>query len=188
MVIFDPLEEWAVNARSWFKKDYKVIHGDLDKVVSFLRLNFEKDFILIYVPKCNAEEKELDILSKIIIQAQNGFKIGRHSRKITFVADELDMGFKSGYCQRNTDSNFAFICKRGRHYGVNLVGISQRINQVDICFRGNLSAIFLFRMAESRDVATVNNYLGSEFGSQFKELNNYEYICKIGSQVIVKKK
>jgi DNA helicase HerA-like ATPase len=175
------LEEWAINARSWFKKGYKVIRGDLDMLAKFLSLNFLKSWVIIYVPNTGDEEEELNILSKIVLEAQNGYKMKQHSRKLTFVVDELDLGFPSSRNPMN--KYFTEICRRGRHSGINLLGMSQRINQVNITFRSNLSAVFIFRQAEYRDMQAAIQYFGKEWHETIKNLDNYQYICRAGSKI-----
>ena len=46
---------------------------------------------------------------------------------------------------------FAEMCSRGRHYGLDMIGVSQRIAEVSTRFRGNCSETVVFRQKGPRD-------------------------------------
>ena len=75
-------------------------------------------------------------------------------------------------------NKFYFICCRGRQWGINIVGISQRMSLVDLPFRANLSDLFVFRLADYNDLSTAAAMLGKPYKSTLSMLPNYKYIYK----------
>ena len=118
---------------------------------------------------------------------QSGYMAETSKAKITLVVDEMDLSFPSGIRQRNPKHGFLGLCLRGRHYGINLVGISQRPKLVDISFRANMSAVYLFMLAEPDDIDVAIKLVGREYAQTFRNLNKYQYVYKAGNCVKVKK-
>ena len=174
---FDPLGDFTSGA---------TVVDDYDKLVNLLFKNWRHGFRISYRPEFGAEIAELDKLSKMLVLLQYGYGL-QHWGKLTFVVDELDEGFPSGITQRNPKNGFAYLCKRGRHFGINLIGCSQRTAQVDVCFRGNLTGLYLFRHVDPVDTEKALQMLGREYAADFRALNDREYIYKSGAlQKIVK--
>jgi len=179
VVFFDPLGD--------FVKGAQVVTGGYDALRTALIRSYATGFRISYRPTFGEEEKELSKLSKLLVLLQYGY--GRaHFAKITLVVDELDEGYPSGISQRDKKNGFSYLCKRGRHFGINLIGCSQRTAQVDVCFRGNLTGLYLFRHVDPVDTDKALQMLGREYAADFRALNDREYIYKSGAlQKIVKK-
>ena len=156
---------------------------DLNALKAAVKKNFSDGFRFRLVPTFGKEQEELRELSAFLVNLQRGYS--RHGAKITLMVDELDLSFPSGITQRDSQNWFAYLCRRGRHLGINLIGISQRPTQVDICFRANCSAIYWFRHAEATDIDLAKKTLGAENAKIFKDLNNFEYIYKEGSKIVI---
>ncbi len=43
------------------------------------------------------------------------------------------------------DCNSEWIATRGRHYGINVIGITQRAAKINVTFRGQCSNVYIFR-------------------------------------------
>lgn len=163
-----------------------VIAGDLPTLKNELVKRYTTGFKIVFVPIFGLVEKQLNDLCYFLVKMQAGYLAGLHDAQITLVVDELDEGFASGIMQRNTSNGFGYLCKRGRHYGINLVGISQRTAQVDVCFRGNLSALYLFRHADPIDTQKAIDMIGREYKQQFITMPNYHYFFKSGQKIVYK--
>ena len=180
VVFVDPLGDFANTAGA------VVISGDLEALKEAIIKRFTTGFKIVFVPVFGSVEKQLDAICYFLVRLQAGYLAGLHNAQITLVVDELDEGFCSGVMMRNPKNGFGYLCKRGRHYGINLVGISQRTAQVDVCFRGNLSALYLFRHADPIDTQKAIDLLGRDYKQQFINLNNFHYFYKSGQNVVYK--
>ena len=180
IVYFDPLQELA---RERGIKAFR----DLESLKSALRKEFARGFRFAFCPGFGDEISQLNDLCYFLVALQNGYMTGQHTAKMTLVVDELDLGFPSGMTQRDPKNGFAYLCRRGRHYGINLVGISQRPAQVDVCFRANCSGMYLFRHTDPIDFDIGVKMLGREYRETFRKLDNYQYIYKSGQKIFVKK-
>ena len=180
LIVFDGLGEFARNNTFDFFQSLEGLKKAMQK-------DFMRGFRYVFLPRYGYEVEELDALSRYLIGLQSGFNTGISSAKLTLLVDELDLSFPSGICQRDKRNAFGYLCKRGRHYGINLVGVSQRTAQVDIAFRANMSAVYIFRHSEPADIDTAKKLLGKEYSETLRNLKDRQYIYKTGGSVIVKK-
>lgn len=180
IIYFDPLGDFVNVAGS------KVIAGDVEALKSAVIKNFTTGFKIVFITRFGEQEKQLNDICYFLVDMQRGYLAGFHNAQITLLVDELDEGFPSGIMQRNAKNGFGYLCKRGRHFGINLVGISQRTAQVDVCFRGNLSALYLFRHVDPIDTQKAIDMIGRKYKTAFENLENYHYFYKSGSLVVYK--
>lgn len=174
LVVFDVLDDFVGTFRRF---------TSLDKLKVFLIENYAKGFRVCYVPPYGSECRALSELSEFIKNIQFGYKIGQHHAKITLFVDELDRSFPLGYTRAKPANWFGYLCNRGRHYGINIVGVSQRVSLVDMPFRANLSDLYVFRLADFNDVKAACAMLGSQYRGRVLALPNYSYIYKNESGV-----
>ena len=160
-----------------------IVSGDLEAAKKAIIKHYTTGFKIVFIPIFGSVEKQLSDLCYFLVNMQSGFLAGLHNAQITLLVDELDEGFPSGVMMRNPKNGFGYLCKRGRHYGINLVGISQRTAQVDVCFRGNLSAVYLFRHADPIDTQKAVDMIGRQYKERFLRLNNFQYIYKSGQNI-----
>ena len=180
IVYFDPLGDFCT------VRGAKVVAGDVAALKSYIIKNYTSGFKVVFVCTFGAQEKQLNDICYFLVEMQRGYLAGFHNAQITLLVDELDEGFPSGIMQRNAKNGFGYLCKRGRHYGINLVGISQRTAQVDVCFRGNLSALYLFRHVDPIDTQKAMDMIGRKYKTAFENLENFHYFYKAGSMVVYK--
>lgn len=173
LVVFDPTPEvdWATETQDG------VFY--VDEGIEFLKNHFESGFRVCIVPRFGKETQELNSLCLCLISLQRQYC--DHGAKITLVVDEMDLSFNTGIMLRNPRNYFGYLCRRGRHLGVNLLGLSQRINQVDTTFRANLSGVYLFQHTELIDIKQALALLGARAKEKFLNLRPREYIYKQGS-------
>lgn len=180
IVFIDPLGDFIQT------RGAKVIYGNMAEFKKTLERSFRGGFRIVFVANFGEVEQQLNEICYFLVNMQAGYLAGLHNAQITLCVDELDEGFRSGIMQRNAKNGFGFLCKRGRHYGINLIGISQRTAQVDVCFRGNLSDLYLFRHVDPIDTQKAVDMLGREYKTRFMQLNNYQYFYKCGQAIVQK--
>ncbi|MCM1323842.1 MAG: hypothetical protein NC218_06740 [Acetobacter sp.] len=175
VIYFDPLDDLPV------KKSFSSIVSLFD----FIMKNYNKGFQVRYTPHFPAMIIELSKLCELIVNIQRQFKDGASNANITLFVDELDLSFPLNQSRVNPSNWFYFLCCRGRHYGVNIVGISQRMSLVDLPFRANLSDLFVFRLADFNDIDNAVKMIGKPYKDKIQSLANYQYVYKMRTGVVV---
>lgn len=172
LVVFDSLGDFA--GYGWLRVyDIKGLKAALVK-------NWQKGFKIAYIPKSGNEESELDEVSMILYAAQAEYP---RDPQITFVVDELSLCYpKNGKCS----TGFTNLACRGRHRGINLIGISQRIAQVNTNFRGNCTSSYFFRPADHVDIDTLAKIIGRDYIEKIRTMENYNFFHFKNGKIIFK--
>lgn len=167
VVAFDPMDEYE---REGFTR-FTTIAGLGRHIAKNLN-----NFRVCYVPPANGEAASLHKLSLMLRDMQAGYKQGHHKAQLHLLIEEMNMCFGSNISQ--SLDGFAFLCSRGRHYGINLIGISQRPNEVNTRFRGNLEHVFVFRLIDHVDIKSLASALGAEYAAKIKSLAPHDYFYR----------
>ncbi|MEQ8610120.1 MAG: hypothetical protein RLO08_00335 [Parvibaculaceae bacterium] len=127
-------------------------------------------FRLIYrAPRGSNREAELIWLSDFVLNFQTDYYRGKSKRPLTFAVDEMSLCYPNKY-QPSGDHPFTELCNTGRHYGVRLIGSTQRPAEIGPTFRGNPQAIYAFRLASEVDIERVRKLMGLRDGDELKRL------------------
>ena len=122
----------------------------------------------------------LDAFAEIVRAVQKPYQLGEESRSLTVVVDELAMTFPN---VRRASSAFGGLCSRGRHYGIELIGTSQRMADVGTVFRGNTSCDYFLPLRAAVDVGAATDLIGREHVAALRALQNHEYLCFKGGEL-----
>jgi len=166
VIVFDPLEEYAAEG-------FIAIRGGLDAVRVAMRDNW-RGFRLAYVPPSGREARALSGLSRLLMSAQQPAKDNGGGAGLTLVLEEMNLSFPVHGGEAKAPG-FAEICSRGRHYGIEVIGASQRIAEVSTRFRGNGTETVVFAQKGPRDLAAAAAELGCD-PAKVKALVNLSYI------------
>ena len=174
IIFFDPLDNLN-NGRRF---------SDIEKMFDFIKKSYSSGFICRFVPELGKASGQLSEISKKLCDIQAAYKNKMLKTQQTLFVDELDVAFPLNITKKDQNNGFYYICCRGRHYGINIVGISQRMSLVDLPFRANLSDIFIFRLADFNDVKNAAVMLGNVYKTRIQALSNYSYIYKDQNGII----
>jgi len=172
LIVFDPAIDWSKELGK--KRGWTVCYS-ISEVRAVLKKKWKTSFKIIFVPEGGNEIVDLDNLSGLILQAQVRYFEGvKNHPQITFIVDEMNTcfpvsGLKADFKQ------FGNICSRGRHYGINTYGLTQRIAEVNNRWRGNCSTLYILRLASARDRDTVYGEIGREHQKEVRALKNFMY-------------
>lgn len=152
LVVFDPLDEYGPLC--------KVKATSLDQVRKAMRANWH-GFTIAYCPPASQEPRTLSSLCKLLMAAQEPYKATGKGAGITLVVEEMNMCFPvNGGAQKSP--GFADVCSRGRHYGIEVYGLSQRIAEVATRFRGNCTETVVLRQQGPRDLLAATDAIGGD--------------------------
>lgn len=152
VVVFDPMAEYGA-------------HGfQAANSVEAVRVGMRNDwagFRLALVPRPGQEPADLSQLCKLLFAAQEPYRESGQGKSLTLVVEEMSLSFpNAGGVQRCP--GFAKACSMGRHYGIEIIGVSQRIAEVATRFRGNCTETVVLRQKGPRDLEAAAAELGIE--------------------------
>lgn len=162
LVRFDPFAE---GARGAVQTDARGFRAALAK-------NWNAGFNINVVPSYGHEMADLHAISTAIRDAQ--VQTGARA-PITFLAEEINTAFPVTALPAQYPG-FGELCSRGRHFNVNIIGVSQRIAEVNTRWRGNTSCFYVFRQGDARDVQAATAMLPPGWRNAVTQLQNFEYL------------
>lgn len=166
VVFFDPMGE----AREW--RGWKSA-ANMAELRALVRRSPAK-FKIAFEPVSGREPAELDEVSGYAKELQASYK--RHRIGLTLAVDELNVSFPlhgDAKCP-----GFADLCSRGRHSGITLIGVSQRVSEVSTRFRGNMSAVLILQQMGRADVTAAADLIGDD-GRAVKALQKYDILAYV---------
>lgn len=137
-----------------------VILNSIDELKKFWRKCYTGNFRLIF----RTIDHAIDFpeVCKLVTACKN----------MTFVIEEADLYFNGGSCCRELND----IIFRGRHYGINLIAVTQRPFGIGRGLTSQTKAFYIFRSNEPVDIKYFRDRCGSEIANQITKLGQYEYI------------
>lgn len=156
LIIFDPLDEYGPELRIRSIAHRKA--SDLDEVRKGMASDW-RSFRIAYVPPSGKEPGALSALCKLLMAAQQPFKDGKGGQQLTLVVEEMNLSFPNAGGMEKCPG-FSEICSRGRHYGIEVIGVSQRIAEVNTRFRGNTTETVVLKQKGPRDIDAAAAELG----------------------------
>lgn len=173
VIVFDPLDEYS-------KEGFTRV-----KISEAARTEMIRDwsgFRVALVPQAGYEARYLNQISKLLIAAQEPFRKDGSKLGATFAVEEMNLSFPvRGGASRAPA--FADICSRGRHYGIEVFGLSQRIAEVDMRFRGNCTETYVLRQQGGRDVEAASVVTGAT-KQRVSGIKNLQYLHEKNGEII----
>jgi uncharacterized protein DUF87 len=177
VIVFDPQDEYAE-------------HG-LTRVTSVdgVRAAFAKNYAgarVCFVPPTADHQPHLNRLCAWVRDYLQGNKTGtatplpqarfkKNGLKITLLVEEMNTTFPVHAGAISGCPHFADLCSRGRQIGVELIGVSQRMAEVNMRFRGNCTETIGFRQKAAKDRAALMDETGVSM-SVLQGLKNLEFV------------
>ncbi len=157
-------------------------------VLKAIKQGWRSGFRVAYKPPRNADlPLELHKLSVMLqhVQApveEHFERTGEMGPTLTFVVEEMADSFPNQK-MRAGERAFEELCRRGRHAGIRLIGISQRMADVSTVFRGNTLQDFVFPLRSTVDIDTALALIGREHRGTVSALQTHEFIHYAHGQV-----
>tara|TARA_R100000656_G_scaffold123871_1_gene100937 strand:- start:1096 stop:1728 length:633 start_codon:yes stop_codon:yes gene_type:complete len=136
----------------------------------------EKPYRIVYrPPQMSDREKELSDLVPYLFAVQRPYKEGKWNNSLCLVVEEMSLSYAN--LQRPSEKDaFAEICMTGRHYGIGVIGISQRPADVSKKFMDNASELYCLRQGSHASISTLGKVIGPRATELADlEVGNYLY-------------
>lgn len=176
VIAFDPLMDYAQ------KRNYTKVSSVIE-LVRYLKGRWHGSFYAAYVPRTGADyAKELHDISSVLMKLQQPYFDGKDPRKITLIVEEMNLSYPVTGMKPSL-MGFRDLCSRGRHFGIEIFGISQRMAEVNTNFRGNASEMYFLRLIEHNDITAAKATLGPQYASQLRSFPNFKFLkrCENGT-------
>ena len=146
-----------------------------------IRAGWKRGFKIRYCFGDDADAvKELDGVARALKQVQQPYKTFKDNRKITFLVEEMAECFPN---VRRPASDFGGLCHRGRHFGIELIGVSQRMADVSTVFRGCTSEDYFFPPRASVDIDAAVMLIGKDNRAGLQKLVNHQFYSFKGGEL-----
>lgn len=114
---------------------------------------------------------------------QKPYYDGKDSRKITLVVDEMSL-LVPNRSMAEGERDFLMLINVGRHYGIEIIGASQRLAQVHTDFRGNCAENYYFRTTAHVDKNAARQILGPSHADELGLLKPHQYIFMADGRIV----
>ncbi len=165
LIVFDPMGEY---------KDPSIKKmATINDLVKHVRNNFGS-FRVSYVPPATARADALNKLSAVALKIQAPYQDKPEGKLLTFLVDELHLGLPLH--GESKCPHFGELNTHGRHFHIDIIGVSQRIAKCGMDFRSQLTQSVIFALGAPQDVAAA-----SALGYQAKTIEslvNFQWISK----------
>lgn len=172
VVVFDPLDEYSSLG---FQRVRSAEAARRHMVENWA------NFRIALVPASGSEPRILSQLSALLLRAQEPYRTRGVGSGITLVVEEMNLSFPVHGGATKAPS-FAEICSRGRHYGIEVYGLSQRIAEVSTRFRGNCTQTVILRQQGPRDTQAAIDAIGVD-KAKVQNLKNLQYLHERNGEI-----
>lgn len=178
VVVFDVLGEYQGKGFSRVE--------NFNLLMAMIRRDWRKGFRIAYFPSRVNMPKQLDDLAGLLCQVQDPYYKTPDGRvppipKILFIVEEMRWSYNHAAAAKF--DNFASIMTLGRHYGIDVIGTTQRIAEVSPNFRGNCDVRFFFAQEEHTDIDTIAKMIGPKNRAALMGLKPHEYLRLYRGQI-----
>lgn len=175
VVVFDPRAEYGA------LRGFTTAYTRTD-VLKAMKRGWAKGFHIAYVPEAGQEIEALHKLTLICWRAQSPYAEGRDPRKLTLVIEEADLSFPVTGLPKHLPGMQNTV-NRGRHVGIECIGVTQRPALISKNFRGNVSTTYVFPLADEDDQAAMLKKLGRAWRERLRTLANHTCLIHRDGQV-----
>lgn len=169
LIVIDPIGDYEKESGFTGYKTLKGLYAGIKK-------NWHKGFRLVLtVPRGTDPKAQLEALADGLFKIQKPYYDGKDKRIITLVVEEMSICYPEKTLGAG-ERNFMELINLGRHYGVEIIGVSQRIAEVKKNFVGNVSEHYFFRMGAAVDYDAALRLIGRDRQAELKGLQTHEYL------------
>lgn len=176
VIVLDPIGDW-VHERGF--KAYKTLRGLYRAIKSGWNTGFKA---VLVVPRGKDPHAVLEELSEGLFLIQQPYYNNQSTKEITLVVEEMSLCYPEKTLAKG-ERSFLELVNLGRHYGVGIIGISQRIAEVKKNFVGNCSEHYFLRLGSAADRNAVTGIIGTEHKKHLIALESHQFLHFASGQV-----
>lgn len=153
LIVYDPLFEYG--------QEKCAIVSSIEKMIIAIKKGWYTGFRIAYQPETGSNHvNNLAQICKYLLRVQQPYREEMINEKITLVIEEMSLSVPNQ--NRPELRNFLDTCNIGRHYGIEIIGISQRPAEVHTTFRSNATDNYFFALGTAVDIDAAAKIIGKE--------------------------
>lgn len=153
LVVYDPILEYG-------RENCQVV-TTIKALLIAIRKGWQKGFRIAYQPGTGDDHVEnVAQLCEYLTAVQEPYFNDKDNRKIVFVIEEMSLSVPNRNDPRL--QKILNMCNIGRHYGIEIIGISQRLAEVHTTFRANTYDNYFFGLANATDIEAAAKIINKE--------------------------
>ncbi len=169
VIVIDPIGDYQ--HEKGFKK-FKTLRG----LYMAIRAGWNSGFrLVLIVQRGDDPAAVLEELAEGLFVIQKRYKDNQCDKGITLVVEEMSLCYPERTI-RQSERSFLELVNLGRHYGVEIIGVSQRIAEVKKNFVGNCTEHYFLRLGSAADRNAVTGIIGTEHKQALIGLQTHEYL------------
>lgn len=178
LVIFDPVGEYGRDGIVDFHT------AKASELRAHLAAHWNDEFRAAFVPPPSWPMEALHSLGAFLLACQRPYSEladdglpddPSNPKPITLVVEEMNLGYPATALPRELYA-MPTITLQGRHYGINVIGVTQRPALISKDFRANILRLVTFPLAEVDDADAVLKKIGREHADELRNLRDYHYL------------
>lgn len=169
VIVLDPIGDYQ--HERGFKK-YTTLKGLYKAIKSGWNTGFR---CVLIVPRGSDPKSVLEQLSEGLFLIQKPYYENKCSKPITLVVEEMSLCYPEKTLGAS-ERSFLEMVNLGRHYGVEIIGVSQRIAEVKKNFVGNCTEHYFLRLGSAADRTAVTGIIGTEHKADITALQTHQYL------------
>ncbi len=147
----------------------------INKARDIALAKFNTGFDILLTPAGDGGVVGLNRLVPLLQRIQAGYLHERDPRPLVLLLDEASKIIPSE--RQKTDLRGAQeVHERGRHWGIELIAVTQRPARLDADIKANMEAVYTFRMGVDDDRAVVTKLIGRQHASLLANLPKFNFI------------
>lgn len=177
VIVIDPIGDYSAEGF----KCYKTFTGLYKAIAEGWKNGFR---VVLDVSHSDNPEIQLLKLSQDLLVIQKPYFEGKDRRKITLVVEEMSI-LSPNVTKAKNEQAFKKLNNLGRHYGIEIIGVSQRPAEVSPTFRGNCAEHYFFRLSDQIDFSNVARIIGNKNLELVRKLKTHQYLNFCNGQIVL---
>jgi DNA helicase HerA-like ATPase len=147
----------------------------LKQVAAKIRAKWHQNFKIIYNPPEGYEVLALHQLSRLMEKAQANYKLGKMRRQVLLVVEEAHEFYPSEG-MKQAEQGFKRVLNKGRHWGINVIALTQRPNEIRPTIRGQADITYCLKLKDEASIKAIVAIAGRKYKDDFENLKRFEYL------------
>lgn len=177
VIVFDPMDEYG-NIQNYKRAT------SIAEVLKLMIKGKALKYNIAYVPRRGVTYPEslYELISQLF-RFQQPYKEGRSSRQLCLVIEEMNLSVPSRQLPASIQDDITSAFAQGRHWGLEIIGVTQRPKMVMPNFRSLAEIEVIFKLTDYDDIATLDRKMPPAWRGKIYALEKHQFLQLEGSEI-----